>query len=197
MDRDLLEREAPVHGQQDQQAAGSSTCRCAPERRMGREKRLDAGGGDGHRGAADAAVSQVHGARGARACRRACARAGGGQSPVGPLGRRGSPINNREKGVQEVDVGGGEGHSIVSASMPESGSTGVRRRCDSRTTSGSPPFSTRSREGQRWRTDITTTAEKGRGGGTSHKSPCRMLHSISTRKHPGSAVGGAVLLAEV
>lgn len=107
------------------------------------------------------------------------------------------PAQQQGEGRQEVDVGGGEGHSVVSASMPESGSTGLRRRCDSRTTSGSPPFSTRSREGQRRRTDITTTAEKGRGGWTSHKSPCRMLHSISTRKHPGSAVGGAVLLAEV
>ena len=36
-----------------------------------------------------------------------------------------------------------------------------------------------------------------REGGTSHKPPCKMLHSISTRKYPGSAVGGAVLLTEV
>ena len=63
---------------------------CGP---LARERQgADVGGGDGHRGAADAAVSQVHGARGARACRRACARAGGRRSSIAPLGRCRSPL---------------------------------------------------------------------------------------------------------
>ena len=51
--------------------------------------------------------------------------------------------------------------------------------------------------GQRDGGQISQRLHRREGGRTSHKPPRRMLHSISARKYPGSAVGGAVLLTEV
>jgi len=89
---------------------------CGP---LARERQgADVGGGDGHRGAADAAVIHMHGARGARVCRRACARARGRRSSVAPLGRPREPGPEGDEGEEQEHRQGESSRPPITSPAP-------------------------------------------------------------------------------
>ena len=114
----VVHRAAHLRQDCDQRAAGSSRCRCARDADARRDKRVDAGGGDGHRGAADAAVIHMHGARGARVCRRACARARGRRSSVAPLGRPREPGPEGDEGEEQEHRQGESSRPPITSPAP-------------------------------------------------------------------------------